>query len=249
MTATPTSGPMHGRVALVTGGFGALGTAIADRLSAAGAIVVRSGRNPGEGGSAHDVTSPQSWASVVDRIVDEHGHLDVLVNSAGALGGTDQTVLTATPGQWHELFDTHVIGSWLGCREIIARTPRNPVSIVNIGSTAGANATPGMIAYGAAKAAVAHLTTSVALHCARAGLSVRCNAVAPALVDGGVRDDVLGTISPAADQALAAYLSRVPTGRLVRPEEVAETVFFLAGAEPQALTGQILTVAGGLGLA
>jgi NAD(P)-dependent dehydrogenase (short-subunit alcohol dehydrogenase family) len=88
----------------------------------------------------------------------------------------------------------------------------------------------------------------VALYCARAGLPVRCNAVAPALVDAGLRDDVLATVSPDRDEALAAYLSRVPTGRLVAAEEVADTVCRLLEAGPS-LTGQVLTLDGGLGLA
>lgn len=238
----------HDKVVLVTGGFGALGSAVADRLGAEGAAVVRSGRHPDGDGLTHDVTDSKSWESTVSAVLDRHGRLDVLINAAGGLGGSDQTVLTATPEQWHELLDTHVVGSWLGCREIIQRR-LEPAAIVNVTSTAGANATPGMIAYGAVKAAVTHLTTSVALHCARAKLRIRCNAVAPALVDGGVRDDVLGTIAPDVDDALKAYLSRVPIGRLVSPAEVAAAVCFLAGDEPEAMTGQVLTVAGGLGLA
>jgi NAD(P)-dependent dehydrogenase (short-subunit alcohol dehydrogenase family) len=240
---------LSGKVILVTGGFGGVGTAVAERMTAHGATVVRSGRKPDEGGIEHDVTDPDSWASVVSAVYDTHGRLDALINTAGTLGGTEQTVLSATPQQWHDLLDVHVVGAWLGCREIIRRNPAEPMSIVNVTSTAGLNATPGMIAYGAMKAAVAHLTTSVALHCARAGLPIRCNAVAPALVDGGVRDDVLSTITADPTDALAAYLSRVPTGRLVQPDEVADTVCFLAGASPAAMTGQILTVAGGLGLA
>lgn len=243
------NGSLHDRVVLITGGFGDIGSAIAKRMADHGATVLRSGRHPGGLGVAHDVTDADSWASVVTAITDTHGRLDVLVNAAGTLGGTEQTVLSATAQQWHDLYDVHVVGSWLGCREIIRRRPTNPVSIVNISSTAGFNATPGMIAYGAAKAAVAHLTASVALHCARTRLPVRCNAVAPALVDGGVRDDVLGTIATDTDEALTAYLNRVPIGRLVRPDEVADTVCFLAGDSPDALTGQVLTVAGGLGLA
>src|SRR5690606_39072228 len=157
-----------------------------------------------------DVRDPGAWTAAVDAVYSRHGRLDALVNAAGQFGGGDQGVLGATPEQWHELLDTHVIGTHLGCAEIVRRKPDDPVSLVNVSSTAGQLATPGMVAYGAMKAAVIHLTTSVALHCARSGLPVRCNAVAPALVDGGLRDDVLATVSPDRDEALAAYLTRVP---------------------------------------
>ena len=235
-------------VVLITGGFGGLGTAIAARAEQDGAIVLRTGRQPGAGGLVHDVRDPASWAQVIDTVLDRHGRLDVLVNAAGGLGSTPQDVLSATPQAWHELLDSHVIGTWLGCREVIGRAWPQPVSIVNLSSTAGQLATPSMLAYGAMKAAVQHLTASIALHCARAGLPIRCNAVAPALVDGGIRDDVLGTVAADRDDALARYLSRVPTGRLVSPVEVADTVWHLAVGGGPSLTGQVVTVAGGLGL-
>lgn len=236
-------------VVLITGGFGSLGTAIAERAERDGASVVRTARRPGEGGLAQDVQDPAQWREVIDTVLQRHGRLDVLVNAAGGVGTTPQDVLSTTPQTWHELLDSHVVGTWLGCREVIDRAWQHPVSIVNLSSTAGQLATPSMIAYGAMKAAVQHLTTSVALHCARAGLPIRCNAVAPALVDGGIRDDVLGTVAANPDDALSRYLARVPLGRLVTPEEVAETVWHLATSGGLSLTGQVVTVAGGLGLA
>lgn len=235
-------------VMLITGGFGGLGTAISRRAEREGATVVRTSRQPADGGLAHDVADAASWQRVLDTVIQQHGRLDVLVNAAGGVGPTPQDVLSTTPQTWHEALDAHVVGTWLGCREIIRRAPEYPVSIVNLSSTAGQLATPGMLAYGAVKAAVEHLTASIALHCARAGLPIRCNAIAPALVDGGLRDDVLGTVAPDPDEALSRYLSRVPIGRLVSPEEVADTVWYLATGGGMSLTGQVVTVAGGLGL-
>lgn len=235
-------------VVVVTGGFGSLGDAIARRAERDGATVVRTGRKPGHGGLAHDVREAGSWTAVLDEVIERHGRVDALVNAAGQLGGVPQDVLSASVRQWHDLMDTHVVGTWLGCAELIRRRPDHPVSIVNVSSTAGLLATPAMVPYGAAKAAVVHLTKSVALYCARSGLPVRCNAIAPALVDGGVRDDVLSTVNDDPEQALAAYLSRVPLGRLVDPEEVADVAHQLITAGGASLTGQVLTVAGGLGL-
>jgi NAD(P)-dependent dehydrogenase (short-subunit alcohol dehydrogenase family) len=249
MSAASSTADPAGRVVIVTGGFGGLGAAIGERAERDGMTVVRTGRTPRPGGVVHDVRDPKSWTALVDEVIRCHGRVDALVNAAGHLGGVPQDVLTATPEQWHDLLDTHVVGAWLGCAEIVRRRPAHPVSLVNVSSTAGQLATPGMVAYGAMKAAVEHLTRSVALHCARAGLPVRCNAVAPALVDGGLRDDVLATIGPDPEQALAAYLSRVPLGRLVGPDEVADTAYQLIAAGGPSLTGQVVTVGGGLGLA
>jgi NAD(P)-dependent dehydrogenase (short-subunit alcohol dehydrogenase family) len=240
---------MRQPVVLITGGFGALGTAIAGQAEKNGAIAVRTGRQPGTGGLAHDVRDPKSWTAVVDEVLAEHGRLDGLVNAAGQFGGAPQDVLSASSEQWHELLDTHVVGTWLGCAEIIRRRPESLTSIVNVSSTAGQMATPGMVAYGAVKAAVTQLTRSVALYCARERLSVRCNAIAPALVDGGVRDDVLATVDSDPVRALSAYLSRVPLGRLVVLDEVAEAAHQLLFTGGASLTGQVLTVSGGLGLA
>lgn len=236
-------------VIIVTGGFGAVGTAIADHAEEIGATVVRTGRNPQPNGLTHDVRDPKSWEAVFDEVLGAHGRIDGLVNAAGQFGGVPQDVLSATAGQWHDLLDTHVIGTWLGCTELIRRRPERLVSIVNVSSTAGQMATPAMIPYGAVKAAVTHLTRSVALYCARSGLPIRCNAIAPALVDGGVRDDVLATMNSDLEQALRGYLSRVPLGRLVTANEVAEVAGQLMFTGGASLTGQILTISGGLGLA
>lgn len=236
-------------VVLVTGGTGGIGSALVERLTREGVIAVAASRKPTGDGIALDVTDEASWSRAVDEVLARHGRLDALVNAAGTLGGTEQGVLSAKPEQWLEVLNTHVVGSWLGCREVIARGFEHTVSIVNLSSTAGTLATPGMVAYGAAKAAVLHLTKSVALYCARNGIAVRCNAVAPALVDTGLRDEVLATVSPSRDEALSMYQSRVPLGRLVGAEEVAETVAFLVLRAGDSLTGETITLSGGLGLA
>ncbi|GAB3447953.1 SDR family NAD(P)-dependent oxidoreductase [Actinophytocola sediminis] len=236
-------------VVLVTGGSGGIGSALVERLAREGVTTVAASREPTGDGIALDVTKEADWSRAVDEVLTRHGRIDALVNAAGTLGGTEQGVLTAKPEQWLEVLNTHVVGTWLGCREVVARGFAHPVSIVNLSSTAGMLATPGMVAYGAAKAAVLHLTKSVALHCARNGIAVRCNAVAPALVDTGLRDEVLATMSPSRDEAMSTYRARVPLGRLVDAEEVVETVAFLVLRAGDSLTGETITLSGGLGLA
>ncbi|WP_367127821.1 SDR family NAD(P)-dependent oxidoreductase [Saccharothrix sp. HUAS TT1] len=236
-------------VVLVTGGGGGIGSAVVDALSRAGATAVVASRSTASPGIALDVTREGEWTRAVDEVLERHGRLDGLVNAAGDLGGTEQGLLTARPEQWTSIMDTHVVGTWLGCREVVGRGFDHPVSIVNLASTAGQLATPGMVAYGAAKAAVLHLTKSVALHCARSGVPVRCNAVAPALVDAGLRDEVLATLPLPPDEAMAAYRARVPLGRLVDAAEVAEAVVFLLLRAGGSLTGEVITLSGGLGLA
>ena len=121
-------------------------------------------------------------------------------------------------------------------------------AIVNMSSTAGLLGGPAFIAYGAAKAAVAHLTKSVAVYCARQGFRIRCNVVHPALVETTMSDTIIGLYGGEYETARANYLARVPLGELGTPEQVADAVAFLASDESAYVTGAQLVVGGGLGV-
>jgi len=73
------------------------------------------------GGVSLDVTQEADWTRAVDSVLAQYGRLDGLVNAAGSLGGTEQGVLTAKPSQWLDVLNTHLVGTWLGCREVISR--------------------------------------------------------------------------------------------------------------------------------
>jgi 3(or 17)beta-hydroxysteroid dehydrogenase len=257
------AGPrLAGQVAVVTGGSGALGVAIARALLAEGAAaVVLTGRDPARGERAaaelgdrahfrkQDVTDPTRWPDLLAEVVAAFGRLDLLVNNAGWVGrGGPQNPLHTSLDEWREVLAVNLDGVFLGCRAGIAAMSGTGGCLVNVSSTAGQLSTPSFVAYGAAKAAVAHLSKSVAVYCARAGLDIRCNSVHPALVESSLGDDVLRLFDADVARARANYLGRVPLGRLAVPEDVAGAVVYLASDAARYVTGTELVVGGGLGV-
>jgi len=249
------------KIVLVTGGTTGIGLRIAERclLEGAGAVIV-TGRDRDRGARAaellghrgcylpQDVTDEGGWDQVVKEIEGRFGLLDVLVNNAGYAGTDDiQDPERMTLAEWRLIMEADLDSVFLGCRAAISAMRACGGSIVNISSTAGLAGTPAFAAYGAAKAAVAHLTRSVAVHCARNGYGIRCNSVHPALVETDLQDRILGFFHPDPVIAMAGYLSRVPLGVLGTADDVAAAVLYLAGDESAYVTGTQLVVGGGLG--
>jgi 3(or 17)beta-hydroxysteroid dehydrogenase len=256
---SPVEERQAGRVAVVTGGTRGIGLAIARRLLAERAqAVVVTGRDAARGaeaaaelgGRAHfvpqDATSEKNWDELVGEVTARFGGLDVLVNNAGWAGPAGQDPQRTALEDWREVFAANLDSAFLGCRAAIgAMAPGG--AIVNLSSTAGVLSTPAFVAYGAAKAAVAHLTASVAVYCARRGNGIRCNAVLPALIDTDLGTDILHRFDPDPAAALSGYLGRVPLGRLGVPDDVAAAVAYLASDDARYVTAARLVVAGGLG--
>ncbi len=187
-------GRVAGKVALVTGAASGLGRAIALMLARQGARLVVSDTNLGgvqevaseigEGAIAlaHDVTDAGQWQAVLDRVEADCGALDILVNNAGI--GTVGNIEETTPEDWRRVHAVDLDSVFLGCKFALPLMRRSGAgSIINISSIAGIVADRNMAAYNSAKAAVMHLTKSVALHCARSGEGVRCNSLHPAFID------------------------------------------------------------------
>lgn len=252
---------LTGRVALVTGGTGGIGTAIARRLLTEDArAVVVTGRDPRRGAVTvaelgdracflpQDVTDETRWAAVLDEVVDRFGGLDILVNNAGSTGGPGrQDPESTTMSTWRAVLAVNLDGVFLGCRAALPVIgERGGGSIVNISSTAGLMSTPKFVAYGAAKAAVTQLTKSVAVHCARAGNGVRCNSVHPSLIDTELGGDILRLFDEDPERARAGYVARVPLGEIGVPDDVAAAVAFLVSDDARYITGEQLVVSGGL---
>jgi 3(or 17)beta-hydroxysteroid dehydrogenase len=250
------------KTALVTGGASGLGTAIAQRLASEGAAVVITDiqRDLGqtvasEGGYTflhQNVCDETQWTRIVGEIEGRFGRLHILVNNAGVLGSVEAgNPENATLADWKTVFAVNVEGVFLGCRAAIPAMRRaGGGAIVNISSMADRISTPDVAAYGASKAAVRQLTTSIARYCARQKLNVRCNSVLPGMVRTPLLNDALAKMaqqrSVSFDQLIAELKAQVPLGDFTRVDDVAAAVAFLASEDAQHVTGSALLVDGGI---
>lgn len=242
---------LSGKVALVTGGASGLGRAICHRFAAEGASVVIADIDEATGvelateiGDAArferlDVTLETDWTRVMTRL----GPLDILVNNAGitTLGSIEDVTLE----QFRNEFEVDVIGVFLGCKAGVAKMKSGAGgSIINMSSMTGVRAQADLVAYNGAKAAVTHMTKSVALHCAKQGYGIRCNSVHPGLIRTPIIDKVLAQ-SDDPDSVYASWMEVLPIGRLGTPEEVAAICVYLASNESAFATGAEFRIDGG----
>jgi NAD(P)-dependent dehydrogenase (short-subunit alcohol dehydrogenase family) len=241
-----------GRVAVVTGGNRGLGRAFAHALGEAGASVAVLARDEptsakvvdelqGKGVRAAAVTADVRDRAGLDdaagEIERELGRVDILVNNAGTC--IHRPALEVTEAEWREVVDVNLTGVWNGCQVLGARMVANGGGvIVNVGSMSGqiVNRPQWQPAYNASKAAVHHLTKSLAAEWAPAG--VRVNAVAP----GYVRTDMSPVDRP---EFAARWLGDAPQQRAAAPEEIAPAVVFLASPASSFMTGAVLVIDGG----
>lgn len=227
---------MAGRVVIVTGTSGGIGSAIAAEFSALGDTVV--GLDLVEG---FDVTDPEQCRDVAARVDGEHGGIDVLCNNAGI--GAVGDVTQATADEWQRVFAVNVFGmAHLSAAVLPAMRRAGRGSIVNTCSVAAAVGLVERAVYSASKGAVLGLTQAMAADEAENGIRVNC--VSPGTVDGPwVRRLIENSDDPGATRS--ALERRQPLGRLVAPEEVAKAVAFLA-ADTTFTTGQDLLLDGGI---
>lgn len=192
---------------------------------------------------AHDVTDESAWMSALDQTVTQLGGLHVLVNCAGTAitGSVEETSLE----DWRSLHALDLDSVFLGCKHAIAHIAASGGgSIVNISSISGIIAGHNLAAYNSAKAAVRHLTKSVALHCARQKNHVRCNSVHPAFVDTPILDNLIRDSDR--DAALEKLARQIPMGVLGTTEDVGHAVVYLASDESGFMTGAELVLDGGV---
>ncbi len=234
-------GRFEGSVALVSGAASGIGKAVADRLNAEGATVVRSDVRPDmddtPGGVVLDVRDASACATTVAELLDQHGRLDVLANVAGIAVGN--SIPDVTPEEWREIIDVNLTGTFLLSQSCLPALVASRGSIVNMASVAGIKATPYNAAYCASKGGVIMLTKSMALELAKAG--VRVNAVCPASVDTPFLANF--HLPPDADLSLLAR-SVSPMGRLIDPDEVAAAVAYLASDDAATVSGTTLVIDG-----
>lgn len=232
------TGRLAGRVAVVTGGASGIGAACVGRLGAAGATVVVADLQ--DDAAPVDITSEDDLAALAARLRDEHGRVDVLVNSAAITDPTHQARDTDVEGMdlavWNRTLAVDLTGTMLVCRALLPLMGPGS-SIVNITSNAGLAGDTSLAAYAAAKAALHQLTRSIATSHGRRG--VRCNAVSPAHI---ASPSFLANV-PAEVAAMLEANCLLP--RLGRVEDVADAVVFLASDDAAFLTGETLRVDGG----
>lgn len=251
-------GRVGGKVAMVTGAAGGLGAAIARRLAGEGARMFLTDIDesavqavartiPGAVAAQQDVTDELRWQEVLKDVHDRFGALHILVNNAGigASGTIEQTDFT----EWKRVHAIDLDSVFLGCKYALpylreSATPEHGCAIVNISSIAGIIAGHNVSAYNSAKAAVRHLTKSVALHCARSAPGVRCNSVHPAFVDTPILDDIARNMDRA--EALEKLARQIPIRKVGEPDDVAWGVVYLASDESKFMTGAELVLDGGI---
>ncbi|MDP2333427.1 MAG: SDR family oxidoreductase [Reyranella sp.] len=249
---------LDGRVAVVTGAAGVIGTATMKLLAERGARLVAVDRReqdlkeairdlPASAQAlavAADVTDEDEVAAYVRAAVDKFGTIDAFYNTAGIEG--DITPITDySLEMFRRVLDVNVVGVFLGMKHVLpVMLKQNKGSIINTASIAGLMGSPHIAVYSASKHAVIGLTKTAAWECT--GTGVRVNAVCPGLIDSRMLSTILqgrsGGNSPPPNDKI---VDRIPARRLGHASEVASVVAFLASDEASYVSGSSYTVDGG----
>lgn len=238
---------MHGKVVIVTGGTRGVGAGITRSFLEAGAEVALIGRNPPEVLPAHadrtarffaaDVRDHEQLAAAFEAILAAHGRIDVLVNNAG--GSPAAEAASASPRFAESVIRLNLIAP-LNCAQLANRAMQGQSSggvIINIASVSAIRPSPGTAAYGAAKAGLVNLTTSLAVEWAP---RVRVVAVIAGLVETEQAHLHYGDA-----EGVAAVGRTIPLGRMAAPADIGNACLFLASPLADYVSGSALTVHGG----
>ena len=242
---------LEAKVAIVTGGGGGIGSAIARRLASSGAsIVVNDLDEPAaravsaevEGLGAQALVSVGNVADLaameatVAAALERFGSVDIMVNNAGIT--RDALLLRMTEEQWDLVIAVHLRGAFC-CTKAVTRPmmKQRYGRIINIASVVGVMGSAGQANYSAAKGGIIALTKTTARELA--GRNITCNAVAP----GFIETKMTQALGP---EVREQYLSHIPLGRPGQPEDVANVVHFLASPDADYVTGQVINIDGGM---
>lgn len=254
------SAPLAGLRAVITGGAGGIGFAIAERLDAMGAATALIGRDGAKldaavrrlgSGRRHeaivcDVGDSEAVNAVFRRLDDDDRTPHILVNNAGRAHSASLAALS--DDAWDEALRVNLTGTFLCTRAAMPAMLALPIGrVVNIASTAGLIGYPHVAAYCAAKHGVVGLTRALALEFARSSVTV--NAICPGYTETAIVTDAIASIARGTGrteaEAREAVLKRNPQRRLVEPAEVAAAVAWLCMPESQSINGQAISVSGG----
>ncbi|TWT72818.1 3-oxoacyl-[acyl-carrier-protein] reductase FabG [Posidoniimonas polymericola] len=246
-----------GKVALVTGASRGIGRAIATRLGRAGATVACVARNTekleevaqeirdaGGQASVHqcDVCDAEQIQATVDQIHGQWDAIDILVNNAGIT--RDTLLLRMSDDDWHDVISSNLSSVFLFTRAVAQVMVRAKSGrIINISSISGLMGNPGQANYSASKAGVIGFTQTVAKELGSKRRPITVNAICP----GFIRSDMTDILAEAGGDAFHDVVKqRIPLQRLGEPDEVADAALFLASDSAAYITGQVLTIDGGM---
>jgi len=242
---------LEGRVALITGGAGGIGLAVARRFTAAGARVVLADLKQEAAdqaaaafvdqgfeaiGLAGDVSRPETATNLVTGTLEAFGQVDILINNAGYMGRT-APLWELQDEDWQRVMDVDLTSMFYMSRAVIGHMlERRSGSIVNVASIAGKEGTPNLIPYSVAKAGIIAFTKALGKEVLLEGIRVNC--VAPGVVETPLLDQLPRS-------AVEVMLSKAPMGRFGTADEVAAVVHFLVSDDASFVTSQCYDVSGG----
>ncbi|MBQ7875261.1 MAG: SDR family oxidoreductase [Oscillospiraceae bacterium] len=241
------------KVVLITGGAAGIGEAVVKKFIDEGSIVYIADINDELGKKAEelykekdakyvhlDISNLENWKEVAAKIIEERGHIDVLVNNAGVSQSGLPMETMDLERDWYSLININLNGTFYGMYTFIPYMKEKGGSIVNVSSVSSLIAQCGVTGYTAAKGGINALTRAAAVD--YAGYSIRCNAVCPTTTVTPTVEKIFDTLE-GVKEALEADCV-LP--RLGKPEDIANAVAFLASDEASYITGQILPVDGGV---
>ena len=239
------------KVAIITGASQGIGKGMAETFSKAGAHVACVSRNKDNlksvadslienGGAASfytcDVSSLDAFQNTIKEIVENHGSVDILVNNAGVC--KDKLIMRMSEDDWNKVININLNGAFNGIKAVSQIMIKQRAGrIINISSIVGLIGNPGQANYAASKAGLIGLSKSAAKELAPRGITV--NSIAP----GYIATDMTNQIT---DQAKENLITKIPLGRIGSPSDIAASALFLASDEARYITGQTLTVDGGM---
>jgi 2-deoxy-D-gluconate 3-dehydrogenase len=248
---------LSGRVAIVTGGNGGIGLAMAQGLANAGADIVLSGRDAGKGAAASaeleeiggrvaffaaDVAVPEDCQALAHFALQHMGRIDILINNAGVTARLRPEDLTLS--DWNAVMSTNLTSAFL-CSQCVYPSMQEAGGgkIINIGSMLSLFGSSFGAAYGASKGGLVQLTRSLAA--AWASDNIQVNAILPGWIDTNMGKSARTEVDGLGDRVTA----RTPAGRWGRPDELAGIAVFLASAASGFVTGAAIPVDGGFSIA